>query len=308
MNIKYLSCSIGFIMILAFIFLGFQFGRSSFHMTIFQEQGIPDNDHEAVKHTEKPKNNMEKYGPPLSRAGNLSDTERDGVNKCQSAAGSFLKHSLSLWKLKGGESYLHNSYKGLLKNGSVVVIVGGHKGELADFILKTYHPKTLIIIEPIVGLYYLIKTRFLNQPSVFVHNIALGSKTGKHFLKIRGKNGVDSSLFHLERKGDRKNLEEVNVVNTTEFFRVIGVGYYDVDLLIIDCEGCEYEVLEGITQTSLLGYFKLIQFQIHCPKYFHLSIKNAHSRYCEIVERLKRTHSASYRFSYYQEMWKRKID
>ena len=82
-----------------------------------------------------------------------------------------------------------------------------------------------------------------------------------------------------------------------------------IDLLQINCEGCEYEVLERLlswpasSAQSPLAAVRAIEVQ------FHLAIgpQSETSRYCRIEERLReRGYSLDYRFPFTWERWSRR--
>jgi hypothetical protein len=55
----------------------------------------------------------------------------------------------------------------------------------------------------------------------------------------------------------------LKVVNATQFFEKLGIGNFMVDLITINCEGCEYDLLETLLSTHFVYYFKNIQFGSH---------------------------------------------
>ncbi|KAJ8303689.1 hypothetical protein KUTeg_018799 [Tegillarca granosa] len=70
----------------------------------------------------------------------------------------------------------------------------------------------------------------------------------------------------------------------------------------MNCEGCEYEVLETLVKTNMIFRFRKIQ------KGTHSSIKGLQhpfSRYCRIQEIMSWTHRRTYHDKLIWESWKR---
>lgn len=109
---------------------------------------------------------------------------------------------------------------------------------------------------------------------VTVINLGLGTKNEVIFVKIEGNDGDATSKF--SGKGGETPLY---ISNATEFMMKLGVGVFDVDLLTLNCEGCEYEALETLLSTSLVRHFRNIQWATHSTI---RGIPDPIGRYCRI--------------------------
>ena len=186
----------------------------------------------------------------------------------------------------------HLSY---LKPDSVVLEIGGNQGHDISRLIKLYDP-VLITLEPVEKFAKRLMELFKDNTKVVVLNFGLGRVTDEVFVKVTGSEGDATSMF-ANAHGDTSLI----IANTTQFLLRIGIRKFDFDLLLINCEGCEYEVLEMILSSGLTRQLKNIQFAAHSlPR-----LRNPDSRYCQIAALLHRTHSPTYRFRFTWEHWRR---
>ena len=105
-----------------------------------------------------------------------------------------------------------------------------------------------------------------------------------------------------EAEGGKKIPLEI-IDATTAFNNVTG-GAGDLDLLHVNCEGCEYEMLENIIKSGLHWRIKIIQFGTH----FFTGIPRLTERFCAIRSELKKSHWMVYGVAFGWERWDRKTD
>ena len=186
----------------------------------------------------------------------------------------------------------HLSY---LKPDSVVLEIGGNQGHDTSKIIQMYDP-FMITLEPVVALAKRLKELFKNNTKVTVLNFGLGKVENEVFVNVKGNGGDATSMF----SGDSGDTSLI-IANTTQFLLRMGAGNMDFDLLLINCEGCEYEVLEATISSGLIRNFKNVQFAAHKLP----GLRNQERRYCQIQTLLYRTHSPTYRYKYIWEHWRR---
>ncbi|XP_061162773.1 uncharacterized protein LOC133171994 [Saccostrea echinata] len=200
----------------------------------------------------------------------------------------------------GNTQYIRHSHHTYLNKDSTVFDIGGNKGEDAEAMIKRYNPGTYVILEPIKTLFSKLVRMFESNKKVTLYNFGLARKDEKFYVNVLGHGGDATSIFSGNDNGGSCLLR---VVNTTQFLLQVGISCYEVDLITINCEGCEFEIMEEILASGMIGQFRHIQFATH-PTLKHL--KNPAERYCEIQEKLKRTHKASYQYKWCWESWTRK--
>lgn len=233
---------------------------------------------------------------PLSTT--LSETEENEMNECiKNSKKDFKQGHGKFWS--GNTQYVRHKHHTYLTNQSFVLDVGGNVGEDAAAILNAYKPKNYVILEPLESHYQRLVKKFKDNKEVFVYKIGLAKENAEFMVKVTGNDGDATSVF---QKGLKGNVP-LKVMNATNFFIKLGLGFYDIDLITVNCEGCEFDVLEAITSSSLVEHFKHIQFATHIslPR-----LKDPVPRYCKIQRLLSRTHTLTYQFKFTWETWKRK--
>lgn len=180
-----------------------------------------------------------------------------------------------------------------------MIEVGGNIGYDAERFIKRYNPSVYVILEPLKLLYKGLTELFENNNNVFLYNVGVGKKNEKFMLKIEGNLGDATSPFF----GTGKGTCSLKVANATEFFIRLGVGCVEFDLITINCEGCEYDLLEVMVETNIIKYFKNVQFATHSKL---ATLKEPVKRYCEMQEILARTHKITYQYKFQWENWVRK--
>ena len=129
----------------------------------------------------------------------------------------------------------------------------------AQIFLDMYKPKHYVILEPLKLLHRQLLRRFRFYDNAIIYNIGLGSSNKTIMINIEGKNGIATSQWGQSGVG----YCSLKVVNATQCFEKLGVGNFMVDLIKINCEGCEYDLLETLLSTHFAYYFKNIQFGSH---------------------------------------------
>ncbi|XP_061177718.1 uncharacterized protein LOC133186498 [Saccostrea echinata] len=201
-----------------------------------------------------------------------------------------------------GNYNIISSFFSFLKRKSEVIIIeiGGYIGQTLRKLIPVTGAKHYVVIEPVPTFYKTLNKniRTLNfNTSVKTYNFGL-SRNHKELVV-----GVVGDATHMLKKSNLKTTEKVQLVGVLDFFIQLGVGCHRIDLLTINCEGCEFEVLETLISTNLIEKFDFIQFQ---PHYFAPNIGNFLCRYCSLRQLLARTHELVYDFPLVWEAWKRK--
>ncbi|XP_048756184.1 uncharacterized protein LOC125666896 [Ostrea edulis] len=204
----------------------------------------------------------------------------------------------SFWA--GNTQYIRHNHHTYLSSDSTVFDIGGNKGEDAEAIVKRYNPGNYVILEPIKTLYSNLVHMFKSNNSVLIYNFGLARKYNKMYVNVVGNGGDATSIFAGNDNGGNCLLR---VVNTAHFLLRIGVPCYEVDLITINCEGCEFEIMEELIDSGMITQFRHVQFATH-PTLRHL--QQPVERYCGIQEKLRRTHIISYQYKWCWESWKRK--
>lgn len=194
----------------------------------------------------------------------------------------------------------HRNHHKYLTSESVVIEVGGNKGDDASAVIELYRPYMYIVLEPMKLVFRKLKERFIGTKNVMVYNFGLGALNGIFYVNIEGEEGEFTSLY---RSSSVKGTCSLKIVNATSFFLLLGVGCYEVELLILNCGGCEFDVIESLLASNLINFFRHVHFVSHSSLE---SVPDSVERYCRIQQMLLRTHRPTYQFRFVTETWQRK--
>ncbi|XP_056019387.1 uncharacterized protein LOC125672192 isoform X2 [Ostrea edulis] len=186
------------------------------------------------------------------------------------------------------------------KSDVAIVEVGGYTGNLLRNLIPTTGAKYYVVIEPVPSFYSMLSKSIsmlrLNS-SVTTYNFGLGKRYMDSAVGVQG----DATAITKNSVG--KRTEVIHVVSIVDFFIQLGLGCRSLDLLTINCEGCEFVVLETLISTNLIDKFEYIQFQ---PHHAVPNLGNYPCRYCRLRQLLARTHVVAYDYPQVWEAWKNK--
>lgn len=170
---------------------------------------------------------------------------------------------------------------------SAVHYMGGNK-QAADLQrLQALLPgRPVHIVEPVPSFFVELESRFKGQQGVVLHNVGMANSTRKVMLPKSALRDRSTVVMGSSNQGSGDVL---NLVGPTEFLATtrFDVGK-DLALLHVNCEGCEYEMLEAILDAGLISSYPVIQISFHYVPQVAYKL----SRYCSIRVRLERTHQA----------------
>ncbi len=174
-----------------------------------------------------------------------------------------------------------------LNENSLVVDVGGYKGQWAIEMFAMYRPN-IIVFEPVPNQYELIKRRTLNNDKITVYPFGLLDKNTNLDLAI---NGDKSSLYKRF-----ETSEKVTFKKASEFFADVE----EIDLMSLNCEGSEYDLIDHFIDSGLIHKIRDLQIQ------FHDFFPEARNRMISARKRLSKTHYPTYSYDFVWDNWRRK--
>ena len=190
------------------------------------------------------------------------------------------------FKKFGGDTARY-SYHTYLTQNSLVVEVGGYTGVDIKKMRQLYGPFRTLLFEPV----FHDEARLnLEGLDVVVYPYGLGATTRSTAFGIDGdatKPTKEGKLAEIRRFGDV--ITELDITT--------------VDLLQINCEGCEWEVLESVLKVEQRHIFHHIQVQFHASADW---VENRLERYATIQDRLTETHELLYDQPWIWQLWRSK--
>lgn len=173
-----------------------------------------------------------------------------------------------------------------LNEDSIVFEVGGYRGDGTQALFDRYGC-TIHTFEPVYESYKALSERFEGNSKVSCYPWGVGDESRKTNMSI---NEDGSSML-----GRGATVAVVDLASA-----LASAGVDRVNLIDINIEGAEYDLLDYMLDTGLVGKFDNIQIQ------FHDFFKGAGSRMLNIQDRLSKTHGLTYQYTFCYENWKNK--
>lgn len=191
------------------------------------------------------------------------------------------------WFAADGDENLRFAYD--LHNDSLVIDLGGYKGQWASDIYARFNCRVLIF-EPVKSFADKIEKRFLRNPKIKVFCLALGACSRKESIAL---NEDGTSLY-------KNSLEKVTIQfeDAVNFFTSNNIK--NIDLMKVNIEGGEYELLPKLIESGVICNIKNIQIQ------FHDIATDSEERMSKIQNDLLKTHTLTYQYKFVWENWKLK--
>ena len=190
------------------------------------------------------------------------------------------------WRDDGGDQRFRFDYE--LGRHSLVMDLGGYQGQWASDLYSRYRCR-ILIFEPIISFSSQIADRFRENEDIQVFTCGLGATSRTETIYLHG---AGSSTFKK-----RSHAENIQITDVGEWLTQNGID--SVQLMKINIEGGEFELLERLIETQLIGCIENIQVQ------FHNVALNSSSRMESIQQSMARTHRPIYQYRFVWESWER---
>jgi FkbM family methyltransferase len=157
------------------------------------------------------------------------------------------------------EIFLNKAYENSdvhIKENDIVFDVGGNIGIFSYYAICK-NAKEVHTFEPGIKQFESIEKNIINKfDNVYGNNCAVGKEEGSTNLYISDVSSVVNSTTNLSN-----NFYEVDLVNIEDYADKNKIK--KIDFLKIDCEGCEYEVIESLSDNFLKTRINKIVMEYH---------------------------------------------
>lgn len=189
------------------------------------------------------------------------------------------------WYSDGGDKKFRYNYD--LDENSLVWDLGGYHGHWSSEMFTRYNCN-IMIFEPVLEYYEIIKDKFINNKKVKIYNFALGSSNRKETIFL---DDTGSSIIKKSKKTSTIEIKDVKNFLNAQCIK-------NIDLMKINIEGGEYEFLERLLEISFIPNITDLQIQ------FHDFESNSVNRMNDISKKLEKTHSKTYSYEFVWDNWR----
>jgi len=194
-----------------------------------------------------------------------------------------------------------------LKDGNLIVYVGANTDGADGVELMRKCPQCIIhIFEPVPTFNKILTEKWdghkvSNGWDATVNKFGLGSND--RIVKLSKASIIGQSTFGM-KETEGGDFEELQIRDASKAVGEVLRSLKDkteVDLLHVNCEGCEWEMFENLISSGIHTKIRMIQFGTH---YFS-QVENT-QRYCHIRDSLSQTHHMLYGEAWGWERWDRR--
>eukprot|EP00927_Polykrikos_kofoidii_P011738 TRINITY_DN15014_c0_g1_i1.p1 TRINITY_DN15014_c0_g1~~TRINITY_DN15014_c0_g1_i1.p1 ORF type:complete len:385 (-),score=36.90 TRINITY_DN15014_c0_g1_i1:36-1124(-) len=225
------------------------------------------------------------------------------------------------------EYRLSEPYEPPLRTSGIALYVGAHRAAEDGTFLRQRHGLRLHLFEPSPTFFRSLREAVGNDTAGFrLHNYGLGARNRRAHLRL---SETASATFDspqaaaLAAQSSGQDTEEVLIRSASEVAtellesqelaepsRGSAVDRH-VELLHVNCEGCEYDVVEDLHASGHLAEMPHVQLATHLLEHpganFHeaveLSLQVSVRRYCDMHRLLSRTHTRAFGLPWVWERW-----
>ena len=219
------------------------------------------------------------------------------IGYCPASFGSAFSYDRCLAETQDFECFRHDvaTKFDFLSDKSVVVVIGAYKGENVELIASNSRPN-FVLFEPIREFSQILRQKFSQYPNrVDVYDTAVGIANKTAFI------GLDSDASSVVAEGEGDSIA-IRVSTFDTYYADIIRRYGKIDLLYVNCEGCEYEVLTDILKHGWQEKIDRLLLQ------FHYQSDGYSKARCPLLHILSATHHREFSYPWVWEMWVRQSE
>jgi hypothetical protein len=145
------------------------------------------------------------------------------------------------------------------------------------------------VAEPVPLFFSSLVAKYAGVAGIILHNVGLANASREVRVPTAALNGQSTVLMGGNTTSGATDTVKLSLLGPLDFLSQTGFDIKrDKALLHVNCEGCEYEMMEGLIDHGLLHIYPIIQFSFHYVPEVHHKV----TRYCSIRLSLEKTHTA----------------
>lgn len=203
----------------------------------------------------------------------------------------------AFWSVQG---IRHTNFKNLLNSSSLIIEVGGNTGLDTTKFIELYNP-FIISFEPLIPMAKNLTEKFKNNSKIEIQPYGLGNHARNLSIEPFDNENTGTSIFRKLSITNSKKMEQIqllDIIQVIENIRKTRTQNGIIDMISINCEGCEFEILPALILNNMTQYFRIIQFATHTN-----FLNDSSCIYCQIEQALERTHLTKYHYTMLWEAW-----
>jgi FkbM family methyltransferase len=245
---------------------------------------------------------------PKARHSHLSDSFMEcmidvGRHLPISTDGTLRAHHWDARRAEWNENIRFEEFRPSLTQRPLIVEIGGNTDARDSRVLRDRYPGALIhIFEPVPVFFAQLRNKWAGTPNVTLHMEGLGGSDSR--LKLPVKSIAGESTFIMDVSADNATATYDLIVRdaAAALERLLKAhGRTMVDVLHVNCEGCEYEMFLNLASRRALTLCQHIQVSFH--NYGSGGIGECMSKYCLVREALEMTHVRAAGVPFGWERW-----
>ncbi|CAE8635397.1 unnamed protein product [Polarella glacialis] len=173
----------------------------------------------------------------------------------------------------------------------LIVELGGNFGEDLQAFLRRYPTARVHSFEPVSKYFRHLSNEFANESRAVLYNVGASDADGSASFRIDGDMAASSQYGTVNHGEVAKQYEEVVLRDVDALLKkIVASEKRQIDVLSLNCEGCEYAVLERLADKGWLGRIGIIQVSWHASA----TIPRRLERRCHLSKELHRYFRVSY--------------
>ena len=155
--------------------------------------------------------------------------------------------------------------------------------------------------EPLTFMAKNLSNMFKSNPKVQIFPYGLGNHARNVSVELNDHGNAGTSLYRPLSSAKPSNIVQVEIleiVKVIENIRRTKSKSGMIDMISINCEGCEFEIIPALIISDLIQFFRVIQFGSHIGL-----VPSGLCIYCQIQEELERTHTTLFHYNKVWEGW-----
>lgn len=226
-----------------------------------------------------------------------------GKNLPISTSGKILAHHWVAGTGRWNEDIRFYPFPKSLSQSPLILDIGGHVAASdSERFLEIFPAAKIHIYEPVPVFFSELKQRWIGRSCCTVHNFGMGGSARSVSLRVSDLAGQSTYVMNKDGGGDNATVIRI-IDGRAAIAEFLSSGSNQIDILHINCEGCEWEFLERLAGTDMLRFIAVLQVSFH--NYGANGIGEHLYQYCLIREALEQNHYPANSVPFGWERWVR---